>query len=117
MLFSVFIHCALVLIIPHRLATASPEFQENARAICSTLALAGLLTSMYWTTLKMPRAPDSSRFNTELIIALALSEISSLAGLFLFFIRHNAQEFWPFAIGSFLAQMLFILPRVMRRDD
>lgn len=113
---SVLIHGVMVMILSHNPETTPVSFLENAREICYTLAAAGLLTSVYWTFVKLPAALDAQRFQTEMIVALALSEICSIAGLFLFFLGHKPPDFWPFGIATLIVQGLFILPRVLQRD-
>jgi len=88
------------------------EFWRYAYA----LAAVGLLGAMYWSQLRMPAANGGSRFQSEMIVALAFAEVPTIAGLLLFFVGRKTTEFWPFAILSVLVQVLFVLPRVIQRD-
>ena len=113
---SIVIHGMLVVIMARQSSTAPANFPQIGRGICYTVAAAGLLTSIYWTLVKLPAAVGPQRFQTEMIVALALAEICSIAGLFLFFASHAPADFWPFGGGALLVQGLFILPRVLERD-
>lgn len=113
---SIVLHAVIVAIVPLSLALPPAGFLENARAICYTLATAGVLTSLYWTFVRLTPTTDAARFLTGLVIALALSETCSLAGLILYFIGHKAAEFWPFGMVALVIQGLFILPRAVKRD-
>jgi hypothetical protein len=113
---SVVIHGVLVIILSRQPATPPAIFLENARGICYTFAAAGLLTSVYWTLVKLTATVEPARFQTEMIVALTLAEICSVAGLFVFFLGRNPADFWPFGIATLVVQGVFILPRVLQRD-
>jgi hypothetical protein len=111
------LHCLLVLLLaPRNAVPASPATIDHAHSVCYTLAVAGLLTSIYWTFTKLPAASDSARFLIEVVIALALAEVCSVSGLVLFLIVHRPGEFWPLGIGALVVEGMFILPRAVMRD-
>jgi len=106
----------LVIILPIHAATVPAATIENVRSLCYTIAAAGIVTSLYWALTKLSRESDSARFLTDTIIAAALAEVCSVAGLVLYLVVQKRAEFWPFAIASLMVQGLFILPRALQHD-
>ena len=51
-----------------------------------------------------------SEFQTNSIVALALSEACTIYGLTLFFIGVAIKDFVPFAVGTVLVDLFYILP-------
>jgi hypothetical protein len=112
---SVFMYGTLVMLLSQRPATAVTVNVDTLRSVCYTVAGAGILTAAYWALVKLPAAPDDARFQTDMILALALAEVSCIMGMLLFFLSHKSAEFWPFGIATLVVNLVFILPRVLQR--
>ena len=57
---------------------------------------------------------EPTQFQTETIIALAIAEACSIFGLLRFILGGEAIAFVPFAVGTLLVNLLFILPRGLK---
>jgi hypothetical protein len=115
---SIGLYCGLVLMLNAQPLSTPPDASvlPVAHTICYTFAAVGLLGSLYWSQVKMRATTAPPRFQTDMVLALALAELPTISGLLLFFLSRKTTEFWPFAIASLLIMALFILPRVLQRD-
>ena len=92
------------------------------RILVTALALAALLASIGWlhfaTAGKMgdSNAPilTPAEFQTQSIIAMALTETCTILGLFLFFLGNTLAQFAPYMAASLLVYLGYILPKGLR---
>ena len=113
---SIGVYCGLVLMLNAQPAPSPVSSVAPIRMVAYAIAAAGLCGSLFWSQTRLSGMSTPQRFQTDLILSLALAEIPTIAGLMLFFIGRKTAEFWPFAIVSVLIQALFILPRVLQRS-
>ena len=107
--------CVLVVILSRHPDAPSAANLAILRPICYGLAAVGILGAVYWATSKLSTSPNIQRFQTDMILCLALSEVACIAGLLLFFLERQVATFWPFAIASVVTDLIFVLPRVLQR--
>jgi len=102
--------------------------QDTLRWMFSAMAVVALLASLGWMHVKTSgKIGDGStyglakaelmspgEFQTQSIIALALSEACTIYGLTLFFIGVAIKDFVPFAVGTLLVDLFYILPRGLK---
>ena len=92
------------------------------RVIFTALALASLLAGIGWlhfaTSGKMgdSNAPilAPGEFQTQSIVAMALTELCTILGLLLFFLGNTLAQFAPYMAASLLVYLGYILPRGLR---
>jgi hypothetical protein len=111
----------------------SPNFvprvpTETSRHIIPVVAVLSLLASAAWIKFRTAgRAGDKPRvigmdeqlmapseFQSEFIVALAVSEFCVISGLLLFFMGGPARGIMPYAAGTALVDLVVILPVVLR---
>ena len=108
--------------------SAPPPPQAAFRTALAFVAVLTLLGSVGWMYAKTNgKIGDSSTygatkaelmtpadFQTQSIIALAFAEACSIYGLTLFFVGATLRDFVPFAVGTVLVDLFYILPRGLK---
>ena len=98
------------------------------RWMFTAMAVIALLASVAWMYMKTNgKIGDGStfgvskvqvmtpgEFQTQSIVALALAEACTIYGLALFFMGASMRDFVPFAAGTLLVDLFFILPRGLK---
>ncbi len=98
------------------------------RWMFTAMAVVTLLASIGWMYLKTNgkigdvstfgaftvQVMSPSEFQTQSIVALALAEACTIYGLALFFMGASIRDFAPFAMGTVLVDLFFILPRGLK---
>ena len=69
-------------------------------------------TSIYGESQSLLMQP--SAFQSNSIVALAIAESCTIFGLTLFFMGATIKDFLPFAVGTLLVDLFFILPRGLK---
>ncbi len=96
--------------------------------VLHALALVALLASIVWMHVKtsgkiggtsvygetQSNLMEPSAFQTNSIVALAVAESCTIFGLTLFFTGATIKDFVPFALGTLLVDLSFILPRGLK---
>src|SRR5580700_6650027 len=77
-----------------------PETLATMRPICYAMAAIGLLACAGFTFIRTRSSPTWQRFQTNVILALALSELCTISGMLLFLMGAQPGEFNRFAIAS-----------------
>ena len=122
LVFSVFVYGLLCYLIEHSPTPRRVNAASLAamRPILIGLGIAALVVSVGWLRFNIDgKIGDGSRdlalspgqFQTNSIVALALSEACCIFGLLLFFIGAPIKEFAIFALGTLFIDFAFILPR------
>ena len=121
--FSVLIYGLLAFLIQNSQSprVVSPNL-PTLRIVVTGLALASLLAAMAWLHLATAgKMGDSDapiltpgEFQTQSIIAMALTEACTLMGFLLFFLGNTLQEFAPSIVASLLVYLGYILPKGLR---
>ncbi|RYX86269.1 hypothetical protein EON83_03330 [bacterium] len=100
--------------------TTNPASLAQLRPFIIGLAVIMLIASVAWLRFKVdgkiggegrPVTITPPEFQSDSIVALALSEACAIFGLMLFFLGAPLQEFAFFAAGTLLVDFAFILPR------
>ncbi len=119
---SVLIYGLLCYLITHN-PTAKRHISPNLaelRPFFVALALMSLVAALAWLRFRVdgkiggegrPVALSPIQFQTDSIVALALSQACSVYGLALFFLGAPISEFAVFAFGTLFVNFAFILPR------
>ncbi len=94
--------------------TSRPPDPTALRPIMYGIACLFLLAAV-WGSFKLSYAPTPARFQTGLVLALALAEAGSIMGLLLFLLGGPAGEFARFLIATIVVDLVFILPQIVRQ--
>lgn len=76
------------------------------------LAALGLIGAVAWSRTKLRLDLEPLRFQTEMVVSLAFSELSACLGI----VAGGMKDFatmLPFAVGTIAVNLLFIAPRVV----
>ena len=130
--FSVVIYIAICFLIETNKSNA-PNFaplvpSQTSRQVIPVVALFALLASSLWIKFRTAgRSGDKPKvigideplmsreeFQTEWIVALALSELCVVSGLVLFFMGGPARGITPYAAGTAFVDLVVILPVILR---
>lgn len=127
---SVFTYVLLCLLVtqsraalPIRLSPAT-----TVSLVLQVLAVVALLASIVWTHVttsgkigdvsvygeRQANLMEPDLFRVQSLVALALAESCTISGLTLFFMRATIKSFIPFALGTLLVDLFFILPRGLK---
>ena len=86
------------------------------RPICYAMAGVALLTSIGWTYMRTRYSTSWQRFQSNVIVSLALAEACTIFGLLLFFLGGPANEINGFIIATVMVDLVVILPQIRRFD-
>ncbi len=96
--------------------------------IIDALAILSLLAAISWMYVKMSgqiggdptyslgkhKLIAPSEFQTRSVVALGIAEACVVLGLVLFYMGASIKDFVPFAVGTILVDVLYILPRGLK---
>lgn len=119
---SILVYCLMCFLIEHNNTTRhiNPANVAQIRPFFIVFALAALIASVAWLRFRVDGkigedgrdlSLSAEQFQTDSIVALALSEACTIFGLTLFFIGIPLHEFAFFALGTLFVNFAFILPR------
>jgi hypothetical protein len=92
---------------------APSEGYKNLQTPLTVISVILFLLSAFWGLTKLNPLQTFKSFTTNMIAALAISEAITMLGLLLFFMGMPFGVFLPFAIATLVAQVFFVLPRVL----
>lgn len=90
-----------------------PPLHVGQTTLAGCIALLCGLGCIYWSTVRIPMAANSSRpnaFTSEFIVSLAFAEMVALVGTFFGSSREGR---YPFAAAAWILMFGFILPKLL----
>ena len=118
--FSVVMYCVLGFITEQHPRRVNPASVAQMRPFLIGAAVVMLVISVAWIRFRVDGkiggegrdlAMSPEQFQTDSLVALALSEACAILGLLLFFLGAPLRELAMFAAGTLLVDFAFILPR------